>query len=113
MLNKKGMVFMKKNKINKLDLIFLVGIGLASIISIIIDMFYTEYFPVVSIYSIFYVDYPLWFVLLIYSLKYKEKQDKPAVVKWYMCFFIPFLAVAFMLVGIIGVSLVMNLFKLY
>ena len=82
---------MEKNKMNKLDMIFVVGIGVIAILSALIDCFYTKVFPVFSIGSVYYVSYPLLIVLLIYSsLKYKEKQDKPKYVRWFMCFILPF-----------------------
>ena len=63
---------MKKNKMHKLDLIFIVGIGVIAILSALIDFFYSKVFPVFSIGSVYYVSYPLLIVILIYySLKYK------------------------------------------
>jgi len=63
---------MKKNKMHKLDLIFIVGIGVIAILSALIDCFYVKVFPVFSIGSVYYVSYPLLIVILIYySLKYK------------------------------------------
>ena len=49
---------MKKNKMNKLDLIFVVGIGVIAILGALIDVFYwkdVEYggFPVCSCISIY------------------------------------------------------------
>ncbi|MBR4084424.1 MAG: hypothetical protein IKK33_09105 [Lachnospiraceae bacterium] len=102
-------------KIHKLDLILLIGIGLIAIVSAIIDIFYVVVFPVCSCASVFYVSYPLWIILLIYSsinYKGKEEQEKPQYIKWYMLFLLPFLHIAFVLVGfIIGIGL-KNLFQL-
>ena len=102
-------------KLHKLDFIFLVGMGLIAIVSALIDIFYVVVFPVCSCVSVYYVSYPLWFALLIYSsIKYKDKeeQDKPKFVKWYMLFLLPVIHVAFLIVGfVIGIGL-RNLFQL-
>lgn len=109
---------MKKNKIHKLDLIFIVGIIVIAILGALIDSFYwkdVEYggFPVFSLGSIYYVSYPLLIILLIYSsLKYKEKQDKPEYVNWVMFFILPFLHIPFMIVGFIIGNGLINLFNL-
>lgn len=104
---------MKKNKMHELDLIFIVGIGVIAILSALIDCFYVEVFPVFSIGSVYYVSYPLLIVLLIYSsIKYKEKQDKPEYIKWHMCFILPFIHIAFMIVGFIIGNLLINFFNL-
>ena len=68
---------MEKNKMHKLDLIFIVGIGVIAIIAACIDLYQKVVnFPVYSCMSI-YFSYVLWMILLIYSsLKYKETQDK-------------------------------------
>lgn len=96
-------------KMHKLDLILLVGIGLTAIVSALIDIFYVVVFPVCSCVSVYYVSYPLWIILLIYSsikYKYKEEQDKPQYVKWFMLFLLPVLHIAFVIVGfIIGIVL--------
>ena len=104
---------MKKNKIHKLDLIFIVGIIVIAILGALIDSFYWKDvnnggFPVFSCMSIF-VSYALWIILLIYSsLKYKEKQDKPKYVRWFMCFILPILHIAFIIVGFIIGNLLIN-----
>lgn len=104
---------MEKNKMNKLDLIFVVGIGVIAIVSALIDVFYTKVFPVFSIGSVYYVSYPLLIILLIYSnLKYKESQDKPQYVRWFMFFVLPFFHIAFIIVGFIIANLLRNLFNL-
>ena len=104
---------MKKNKMNKLDLIFIVGTGVIAILSALIDDFYTKVFPVFSIGSVYYVSYPLLIILLIYSsIKYKENEDKPQYVRWFMFFVLPFLHIAFMIVGFIIANLLRNLFNL-
>ena len=92
---------MEKNKMHKLDLIFIVGIGIIAILSAVIDVFYMKYvnFPVRSCMSI-YASYALLIILLIYSsFKYKENQDKPQYVRWFMCFILRFLHIAFIIVG--------------
>ena len=100
---------------HKLDLIFLVGTGLAAIVSALVDIFYVVVFPVCSCASIYCVSYPLWIILFIYSLfKYKDKeeQDQPKYVKWFMLFLLPFLHIAFLIVGfVIGIG-ARNLFQL-
>ncbi len=97
------------NKIHKLDLIFLIGIGLIAIVSALIDVFYTVVFPVYSCASVYCVSYPLLIILLIYSsLKYKDEdaQDKPQYVNGFMLLLLPFLHIAFIIVGfIIGIGL--------
>lgn len=108
---------MEKNKMHKLDLIFIVGIGVIAILGALIDVFYwkdVKYggFPVYSCMSI-YASYALFIILLIYSsLKYKENQDKPQYVRWFMGFVLPFLHIAFIIVGFIIGNLLINLFNL-
>ena len=108
---------MENNKMHRLDLIFIVGIGVIAILGALIDGFYwkdVEYggFPVFSCMSIF-VSYALWIILLIYSsFKYKEKQDKPKYVRWFMYFILPFLHIAFIIVGLLIGSILINLFNL-
>ena len=102
-------------KIHKLDLILLVGIGLIAIVSALIDIFYIVVFPVCSCVSVFYVSYPFWIILLIYSsIKYKDKgeQEKPQYVKWFMLFLLPFLHIAFIIVGFIIGNGLKNLLQL-
>lgn len=99
---------------HKLDIIFLVGIGVIALVSAYIDVFYMKdiNFPVRSCMSI-YGSYILWIILLIYSsLKYKEKQDKPEYIRWYMCFILPFLHIIFIIVGFILGNLLINFFNL-
>ena len=102
-------------KIHKLDLILLVGLALIAIVSALIDIFYVVVFPVYSCASAFYASFPLWLILFIYSLnKYtdKKEEEKPLFVKWYTVFFLPFLHVAFLIVGfILGIGL-KNIFQL-
>lgn len=102
-------------KIHKLDLILLVGLALIAIVSALIDIFYVVSFPVYSCASAFYASFPLWLILFIYSLnKYtdKKEEEKPLFIKWYTVFFLPFLHVAFLIVGfILGIGL-KNLFQL-
>lgn len=102
-------------RIHKLDLILLVGLALIAIVSAFIDIFYVVVFPVYSCASVFYVSFPFWFILFIYSLnKYRDKkeEEKPLFVKWYTVFFLPFLHIAFLIVGfILGIGL-KNLFQL-
>ena len=102
-------------KMHKLDLILLVGLALIAIVSALIDIFYVVVFPVYSCISAIYGPVPLWLILFIYSLiKYtdKEEEEKPQLVKWYTVFFLPFLHVAFLIVGfILGIGL-KNLFQL-
>ena len=108
---------MEKNKIHKLDLIFIVGIVVIGILGALIDGFYwkdVEYggFSVFSCMSIF-ASYTLWIILLIYSsIKYKEKQDKPKYVRWFMYFLLPFLHIAIIIVGFIIGNLLINFFKI-
>ena len=108
---------MEKNKMHKIDSIIMVGIGALAILGALIDVFYwkdVEYggFPVFYCMSI-YASYALLITLLIYSsLKYKEKQDKPEYVRWFMGFTLPFLHIAFIIVGFIIGNLLINLFNL-
>ena len=104
---------MEKNKMHKLDLIFIVGIGVIAIIAACIDLYQKVVnFPVYSCKSI-YFSYVLWMILLIYSsLKYKETQDKPKYVRWFMCFILPYLHIAFIIVGFIIGGLLISLFNL-
>lgn len=97
---------MKNNKLHKLDSIFFTGISIIGIIAGFTDMFYwkdVEYggFPVFSCMSVF-ISYALWIILLIYSfLKYKEKEEKPKYVRWFMYFILPFLHIVFIIMGFI------------
>ena len=105
---------MKNSKMHKIDKIFIVGIGVIAILGAVTDVFYMKEvnFPVRSCMSI-YASYALLIILLIYSsLKYKEKQDKPQYVRWFMCFLLPFLHIAFIIVGLIGGNILINLFNL-
>ena len=102
-------------KIHKLDLILLVGIGLTAIVSALIDFFSIVVFPVCSCASVFYISYPLWIILLIYSsfeYRDKEEQDKPQYVKLSMLFLLPVLHIAFVIVGFIIGIVFKNLFQL-
>ena len=104
---------MKNNKIHKIDLIFIVGIIILGLLGGIVDAIYwkdVEYggFPVYSMMGIF-ASYVLWFVLLIYSsIVYKQKEDKPKYVKWYMYFILPFFLIIITLIGILLTSLIIK-----
>ena len=101
-----------KKRMNKLDLILIVGMGVIALLSSLIDAFYIKYFPVCSIMSI-YASYALWLILLIYSLlKYKENQDKPQYVRWFMGLILPFLHIVFIIFGFIICILLMKLLNL-
>lgn len=95
---------MNKNKIHKIDLIFIVGIIVLGLLGGVVDGFYwkdVEYggFPVYSMMGIF-ASYVLWIILLIYSaLAYKQKEDKPKYVKWYMYFVLPFFLIIITMIG--------------
>lgn len=108
---------MKNNKLNKLDLIFIVGIGIIGIIAGMIDGFSwkdVEYggFPVVSCMSIF-ASYALWIILLIYSFsRYIKKEDKPKYVRGIMYFVLPFLHIIFVIIGFIVSGLIINILGL-
>ena len=90
-------------------MIFVVGIGVIAILGALIDVFYWKGvgygFPVYSCMSI-YASYALLIILLLYSsFKHKENQDKSQYVRWFMCLLLPFLHIAFTIVGfIIGQS---------
>lgn len=108
---------MEKNKMHKLDSIFMVGIMLIAIIAAVTDIFYwkdAEYggFPVFSCMSI-YASYALLIILLIYSwIKNKEEKNELNYVRPFMLFALPFLHIAFVVVGfIIGNVLVNFLFS--
>lgn len=108
---------MENNKLHKLDLIFLVGISIIGIIGGITDIYYWKDsasggFPVFSCMSI-YASYALWIVLLIYSfLKYKEKEEKPQYVRWFMYFILPFFHIIFVVVGFIVSGLTIKILGL-
>ena len=103
---------MEKNKMHKLDLFFYSGIGMIAIFSALIDILNNIGFPVYSCMSI-YATYALWFIILIYStVKYKEKQERPQCVSLFMFFCLPFLHIAFIMFGLIGGNMLMNLFNL-
>ncbi len=102
---------MKKNKMHKLDLLFMVGMGVIAIFSALVDILYVRVFPVYSIGSI-YATYALWFIIVIYStIKYKEKQEKPGCARWYMFFCLTFLHIAFVVPALIGVAMLVSLFR--
>lgn len=100
------------NKTHKLDSIFIGGIGVIATLSSMLDILSKQSFPVYSIGSV-YGSYALWFILLIYSsIKYKEKQDKPTCIKWYTFIFVPFIHIAFGIVGFIIGILLSKIFNL-
>ncbi len=94
----------KVKKMHKLDKILLIEIICVAFLGGLIDCLAwrsVEYggFPVFSCASVF-VSYALWIVLMIYSfIKYKVKEEKPKYVRWYMYLILPFLHMAFVLVG--------------
>ena len=104
-------------KIHKIDLIFIVGIICLGLFGGIIDGFYwkdVEYggFPVFSMMSIF-ASYVLWIVLLIYSsVVYKQKEEKPVYVKWYMYFVLPFFMLIITMSGLLLTNIIINAFNL-
>lgn len=105
---------MENKKLHKLDLIFLVGIGIIGTIGGITDGFNGKNvnFPVFSCMSVF-ISYALWIVLLIYSfLKYNKKEDKPEYVRWFMYFILPFLHIIFVIIGFIISGLIINILGL-
>ena len=104
---------MKKTKMHKIDKVFIIGIGSIAMIAAFIDLYQkVTNFPVYSCMSI-YASYVLWLILLIYSLlKYKESQDKPQYVRWFMLFILPFLHIAFIIVGFIISGLLITLLGL-
>lgn len=108
---------MEKNKMHKIDLIFIVGIIILGLLGGIIDGFYwkdVEYggFPVYSMMGIF-ASYILWIILLIYStIKYKEKENKPQYVKWYMYFVLPFLLIIITMIGMGLANFIIKIFSL-
>lgn len=109
---------MKNNKMHKIDIIFLVGIAFIAILGALTDYFYWKGiedggFPVFSCMSIV-ASYVLWIILLVYSsFRYKEKQDKPQYVRWYMYFLLPFLHIAILVIVLIIGSFIINIFKIY
>ncbi len=85
-------------KIHKLDLILLVGLALIAIVSALIDIFNVVVFPVYSCASAFYVSFPLWFILFIYSLiKYTDKEEgrNPNLPSGIRCFYYRFYMLRF------------------
>lgn len=106
---------MQKN--HKIDLIFIVGIICLGLLGAIVDWFYwkdVEYggFPVFSMMSI-YGSYVLLTVLLIYSsIVYKQKEEKPTYVKWYMYFVLPFFMIIITMGSLILTNIIMNAFNL-
>ena len=100
------------NKMHKLDSIFIVGIGVIATLSSMLDILLKHSFPVYSCGSV-YGSYALWFILLIYSsLKYKKMQDKPAFIKWYTFFLVPFMHIVFVIVGFVIGILLSKIFNL-
>lgn len=100
------------NNMHKLDSIFIVGIGVIATLSSMLDILSKQEFPVYSCGSI-YGSYALWFILLIYSLlKYKKMQDKPALIKWYTFFGVPFIHIVFVIVGFVIGILLSKIFNL-
>jgi len=108
---------MKKEKMHKIDLIFIVGIICIGIFGGLIDGFYWKDvtdggFPVYSCMSVF-GSYALWIILLIYSsITYKNPNEKPKYVKWYWYFILPFFHLIFAMVGSAISSLIINIFNL-
>ncbi len=100
------------NKNDKLDSIFIVGIGVIATLSSMLDILLKHSFPVYSCGSV-YGSYALWFILQIYSsLKFKEQQDKPKCIKWYTFFGVPFIHIVFVIVGFIIGILLSKIFNL-
>lgn len=108
---------MKNKKMHKLDVIFIVGIIIIAIIGGMIDLFAwkdVEYggFPVFSCLSI-YISYAWLIILYIYSFfKYKEKQGKPELIKWFMFFLLPIYHLGILLIGMIVLNLIINIFRI-
>jgi len=104
-------------KMHKLDSIFMIGIIVIAILGMVVDYFYWKDveeggFPVFTCISVF-VSYALWIILLIYSsIKYKKKEEKPKLVRWYMYFLLPTYHIAVMLIGLLLASLLMNIFNI-
>ena len=92
-----------------LDKFFIVTMIVIIIIAFIIDIVVNNIgFPVYLLKSV-YLEYILWFILLIYSAFKFEKNDKPYFAKWYMFFVIPFIHIAIMfVVTIIGNIILFN-----
>ena len=100
------------NKMHRIDSIFIGGIGIIATLSSMLDILLKHDFPVYSIGSV-YASYALWFILLIYSsLNYKKMQDKPAFIKWYTFFLVPFIHIAFVIVGFVIGILLSKIFNL-
>ena len=92
-------------------MIFLGGIGAITIFSALIDILFVRVFPFCCCVSIF-ATFLLWVILLAYSsAKYKENQETPECAKWYMFFCLPILHIAFVAVGLIGVGMLVGLFR--
>lgn len=103
---------MKKENMNKVDLIFIVGIICIGLFGSLKDILGNINFPVYSCISI-YGSYALWIVLLIYSsIAYKDKIEKPKYLKWYWFFILPFLHIAVVAIGLIIFNIIANIFNL-
>jgi len=100
----------EKNKLHKIDLIFIIGIICAGMFGSLMDVLGNINFPV---YSCIYGSYALWIILLIYSaIAYKEENEKPKYVKWYCLFVLLFLHVMIILIGFIIFNNIVNIFNL-
>jgi len=104
---------MKKNKMHKIDLIFIIGVIVISFLGGLIDHIYwkdvTEGgFPIFSLLSIL-GSYVLWLILYIYSsLKFKEKYDKPKYVKGFMFFLLPWIHIIFIVIFMMILSILLG-----
>ena len=102
----------EKNKLHKIDLIFIIGIICAGMFGSLMDVLGNVNFPVYSCISI-YGSYALWIILLIYSsITYKNPNEKPKYVKWYWYFILPFFHLIFAMVGSAISSFIINIFNL-
>jgi len=103
---------MKKNKLHKIDLIFIIGIICVGMFGSLMDVLGNVNFPVYSCISI-YGSYALWIILLIYSaIAYKEENEKPKYVKWYCFLVLPFFHVMVILIGFIIFNNIVNILNL-
>ncbi len=98
-------------KLQKVDVILLIGVALIAIVSAFIDVNGGTNFPVYSILSIT-CSYGLLVVLYLFSTnKYLGKPEKPVLVEWYTFLFLHLIHGVFAGVGLILAGMLSNIFK--
>ncbi len=112
---------MKKKKLHKVDLIFIIGIITVgtlcgSIDGVLFNYASREYqvgfFPIISMMG-GYLIYLFLLVLLIYSIVKYDAKNRPIYVRGYMFFIIYYIYLAIVTVSLAIVNAIMNIFYFF